>query len=155
MTGTVPPAPGEPGPAKRHLVVDAANVVGSQPNGWWRDRKKAAQRLIESLSDLAQRGLPSSDAAAAAATDTERAWPEIVVVTEGQAKGAADPQGRVRVVAAERDGDQAIVDTVRQLMAHNSSVLVVTADRGLQSRVEELGATVVGPSWLREHLRQD
>jgi rRNA-processing protein FCF1 len=58
----------------------------------------------------------------------------------------------VRVVAAERDGDQAIVDTVRQLMAHNSSVLVVTADRGLRNRVEELGATVAGPSWLRAYL---
>jgi hypothetical protein len=21
-----------------HLVVDAANVVGSRPDGWWRDR---------------------------------------------------------------------------------------------------------------------
>ena len=151
MTGTVPPAPGEPGAAKWYLVVDAANVVGSQPNGWWRDRRRAAQKLIDSLSELAQRGLASSEAGA----DAERTWPEIVVVTEGQAKGAEDPQGRVRVVAAERDGDQAIVDTVRQLTTHNSSVLVVTADRGLRGRVEALGATVVGPSWLRTHLGPD
>jgi 8-oxo-dGTP diphosphatase len=148
MTGTAPAAPGDPGPAKWSLVVDAANVVGSQPNGWWRDRRKAAQGLIESLSELAQRGLPASEAGAAAG----RTWPEIVVVTEGQAKGAADPQGRVRVVAAERDGDQAIVDIVRQLIAQDSSALVVTADRGLRNRVEELGATVVGPSWLRAYL---
>jgi hypothetical protein len=133
-----------------HLVVDAANVVGSRPDGWWRDRRKAAQRLIDGLSHLAQQGIISSEAGAG----VERTWPDIVVVTEGQANGAADPQERVRVVAAERDGDQAIVDTVRELITGSASVQVVTADRGLRSRVEELGATVVGPGWLRAHLPQ-
>jgi 8-oxo-dGTP diphosphatase len=151
MTPTDRPAAGEPAAAKWYLVVDAANVVGSQPNGWWRDRRKAAQKLIDSLSDLAPRGLAHPEAEA----DAERTGPEIVVVTEGQAKGADDRQGRVRVVAAERDGDQTIVDTVRQLTAHSSPVLVVTADRGLRGRVEALGATVVGPMWLRTHLGQD
>lgn len=98
----------------------------------------------------AQQGIASE-----AVEGEERTWPDIVVVTEGQANGAADPQGRVRVVAAERDGDQAIVDTVRGLMSVTASVQVVTADRGLRSRVEELGAAVVGPSWLRAHLPPD
>lgn len=150
MSGTAPSAPGELGPADSHLVVDAANVVGSRPDGWWRDRKKAAQKLIDGLSQLAQQGIASE-----AGAGGERAWPDIVVVTEGQANGAADPHGRVRVVAADRDGDQAIVDTVRDLMSGNASVQVVTADRGLRSRVEELGAAVVGPSWLRAHLPPD
>ena len=35
------------------LVVDGANVVGSRPDGWWRDRPGAARRLAEEL-DAAQ-----------------------------------------------------------------------------------------------------
>ena len=33
----------------RVLVVDAANVVGSRPDGWWKDRAGAARRLHERL----------------------------------------------------------------------------------------------------------
>jgi len=32
-----------------HVVVDAANVVGSRPDGWWRDRAGAARRLAGEL----------------------------------------------------------------------------------------------------------
>ena len=32
----------------RVLVVDAANVVGSRPDGWWKDRAGAARRLHDS-----------------------------------------------------------------------------------------------------------
>ena len=28
-----------------HVIVDGANVVGSRPDGWWRDREGAARRL--------------------------------------------------------------------------------------------------------------
>ena len=31
------------------LVVDGANVVGSRPDGWWKDRAGAARRLHEHL----------------------------------------------------------------------------------------------------------
>ncbi len=135
------------------LVVDGANVVGSRPDGWWRDRRAAAQRLIDGLSALSLHGIPQRehqgppDEDGQAGAGLERIWPEIVVVTEGQANGAADPQGKIQTVAAERDGDQAIVDTVRQLVIKNS-VRVVTADRGLRARVEEVGAGVEGPGWL-------
>ena len=37
------------GPGVLHLVVDAANVVGSRPDGWWRDRAGAARRLAGSI----------------------------------------------------------------------------------------------------------
>lgn len=36
------------------LVVDAANVVGSRPDGWWRDRAGATGRLLAALGDLTQ-----------------------------------------------------------------------------------------------------
>ncbi|MGB7447512.1 MAG: hypothetical protein WA892_00115 [Ornithinimicrobium sp.] len=35
------------------LIVDAANVIGSSPDGWWRDRAGAARRLHDQLSATA------------------------------------------------------------------------------------------------------
>ncbi|WP_026536537.1 NUDIX domain-containing protein [Arthrobacter sp. H14] len=130
------------------LVVDGANVVGSRPDGWWRDRRGAAQKLIDGLSSAALRGLPDWNGAA-------RIWPEIVVVTEGKANGAVDEQGRVQVLAADRDGDQTVVDAVQQLKRAGCTVHVVTADRGLRSRVEELGAEVAGPGWLLSRIEAE
>ncbi|TDC70074.1 hypothetical protein E1193_30120, partial [Micromonospora sp. KC606] len=40
------------------LIVDGANVVGSRPDGWWRDRAGAAARLRDALAPLAAQGLP-------------------------------------------------------------------------------------------------
>ena len=40
------------------LIVDAANVVGSVPDGWWRDRAGAARRLRDALRPVAGDGLP-------------------------------------------------------------------------------------------------
>jgi rRNA-processing protein FCF1 len=53
----------------------------------------------------------------------------------------------VRVLAADRSGDDAIVDLLRR--EGDGDGVVVTADRGLRDRVTELGARVVGPSALR------
>jgi 8-oxo-dGTP diphosphatase len=36
--------------------VDVANVMGSRPDGWWRDRAGAAVRLYSELADLAASG---------------------------------------------------------------------------------------------------
>lgn len=123
------------------LVVDAANVVGSRPDGWWRDRAGAARRLHDDL----------------AALDWED--DEVVLVVEGQAKGgvSAGRQGRVRTVHAERSGDDAIVDEVVRQVAHaalgeDRLVVVVTADRELRDRVEAAGATTRSPRWLRDRL---
>ncbi|MFI6173357.1 hypothetical protein ACIBCN_41730 [Nocardia sp. NPDC051052] len=121
------------------IVVDAANVVGSRPNGWWRDRAGAARKLLEQLTGLAPR----------LARPTE-----VVVVLEGEAK-AADPEvDGVRVVLADGSGDDAIVDVVATAVERDSgrSVTVVTADRGLRERVEALGAGTVGPGWLLERI---
>jgi predicted RNA-binding protein with PIN domain len=120
----------------RVLVVDGANVVGSRPDGWWRDRAGAAARLHGRL----------------AVADTS--YDEIVLVLEGQAKGGV-PQGtdgHLRTVHAARDGDQAIVDVARAARDRSDDVVVVTADRGLQLRVEVLGARTMSPSWLLDQL---
>jgi predicted RNA-binding protein with PIN domain len=34
-------------------LVDGNNVMGSRPDGWWRDRPAAMQRLVSALDDLA------------------------------------------------------------------------------------------------------
>ncbi|MFW0796838.1 hypothetical protein AAFP30_23740 [Gordonia sp. CPCC 205515] len=126
-----------PSPAPRTLlVVDAANVVGSKPDGWWRDRRGAAERLRDRLVPLADAGVPGvADGPV-----------EIVMVTEGKARGVQSvPQ--VTIVEASGSGDDRIVEVV-DARAEGRPCIVVTADRGLRARVTELGAVVVGPTAL-------
>ncbi|MFD8083090.1 NTP pyrophosphohydrolase [Kitasatospora sp. NPDC059722] len=121
------------------LVVDGANVVGSVPDGWWRDRRGAAERLRDALVPVAGRGLPG------------RAGPlDVVLVVEGAARGVAEVPG-VRVVAAAGSGDDLIVEVVRAARAErpDRDCLVVTADRELRARVGALGADVTGPRSVR------
>ncbi|GHH84889.1 hypothetical protein GCM10018793_50810 [Streptomyces sulfonofaciens] len=113
------------------LVVDAANVVGSVPDGWWRDRRAAAGRLRDRLVPLAERGLPDLPGA-----------PEVVLVVEGAARGVPSVPG-VRVEEAAGSGDDRIVELAAA--AGGRPVLVVTADRELRRRVRELGARTAGP----------
>ena len=118
------------------LVVDAANVVGSRPDGWWKDRAGAARRLHERLllADL------SCD--------------RVLLVLEGAAKGGvrAGTDLHVRTVHAGRDGDSAIVAETRALLGNGHRVTAVTADRALRGQLEHLGAFVLGPGWLWDQL---
>lgn len=125
------------------LVVDAANVVGSVPDGWWRDRQGAARRLRDALVGVGTDGLPDSDLSGPF---------EVVLVVEGAARNVSSVPG-VRVVAAAGSGDDAIVDLVRG--AGSRPVVVVTADRGLRARVTALGAGVVGPHAVPRRERLD
>jgi rRNA-processing protein FCF1 len=54
----------------------------------------------------------------------------------------------VRIVSAPGSGDDAIVGAVAEAVAEDETCLVVTADRELRRRCEELNASVVGPGWL-------
>jgi hypothetical protein len=122
------------------LIVDAANVVGSVPDGWWRDRAGAARRLRDDLSRVAATGI--------AGGPPELVPPlEVVMVVEGAARGVASIS-EVRVVEAHGDGDDAIVDLVRA-NAGERIVSVATSDRGLRDRVAALGARVVGARQVR------
>jgi hypothetical protein len=125
------------------LVVDAANVVGSVPDGWWRDRAGAATRLRDALAEVAEHGLT-----AASAPDWLRVPPiEVVLVVEGAARGVPS-EGPIRVVAAPGSGDDAIVE-VTATEGEGRRVAVVTADRELRGRVSALGAVVLGPRTVR------
>ena len=130
------------------LVVDAANVVGSRPDGWWKDRAGAATRLLESLAALAAAGTPV-EPVGEGPLPVVRRWPRIVVVLEGQAKGAADVAG-VEVVRAEGSGDDEVVAQAARFAGRR--VTAVTADRGLIERVGAEGAETVGPGRLLDLL---
>jgi predicted RNA-binding protein with PIN domain len=118
------------------LIVDGANVVGSRPDGWWRDRAGAAARLHARLRTA---DLP---------------YAEVVLVLEGKAR-AGVPVGteeRIRTVHAPADGDATIVDLARTAVAEDQAVVVVTADRALAAAVQDAGADVVGPGWLLDQV---
>ncbi|MCF3119239.1 NTP pyrophosphohydrolase [Streptomyces arenae] len=117
------------------VVVDAANVVGSVPDGWWRDRRGATERLRDALATYAAEGLP------------DRPGPlDIVLVVEGAARGVESMPG-VRVDAAPGSGDDRIVELAAE--AAGRPCLVVTADRELRRRVGDTGAECAGPRTVR------
>lgn len=131
------------------VVVDAANVVGSVPDGWWKDRAGATDRLLDRLEALAVAGLEAS----AIALPVDRWFPRFVVVLEGAARGVADRSGPIEIVRADASGDDAIVATVTDLDANGAALTVVTSDAGLTRRAERLGATVRGARWVLDLLR--
>jgi 8-oxo-dGTP pyrophosphatase MutT (NUDIX family) len=123
------------------LVVDAANVMGSRPDGWWRDRAGAAARLRDQLAPLARSGIPYPP--------FDICFPEVVLVVEGAARGIGG-SAAVHVVAAPGSGDDTIVDVAAA--EDGVSTLVVTADRELRARVTAAGAAITGPRWLLDQL---
>lgn len=134
------------------LVVDAANVVGSRPDGWWKDRAGAAARLRDELALLARCGVPAGHDALPGWGQFGW-WPHVTLVVEGAAR-STDPVDGVEVVSAPRDGDSAIVDEVERIRGEcaDDHVVVVTADRQLRDLVGRAGAAVVGPGTLHAIL---
>ncbi|MEI5097959.1 NTP pyrophosphohydrolase [Streptomyces sp. PmtG] len=116
------------------LVVDAANVVGSVPDGWWRDRRGAAERLRDRLVAVAAEGVPGVPGPL-----------DVVLVVEGRARGVDSVPG-VRVESAPASGDDHIVRVVADAAG---PCVVATADRELRARVTALGAECVGPRTVR------
>ncbi|MEJ3654926.1 hypothetical protein WEH80_35115 [Actinomycetes bacterium KLBMP 9759] len=128
-----------------HLIVDAANVIGSRPDGWWRDRQGAARRLAGSLVAV----LSTDPAVLVTALGREPVGPLLVhLVLEGAAGRTPDlpTHPALDVVVAPADGDSTIAALAADL--HEEQVVVVTADRALRERVRVHGATAVGPAVL-------
>ena len=116
------------------IIVDGANVVGSVPDGWWRDRAGAAIRLRDRLAALPGTGLGGIAAPV-----------EVILVVEGKAKDIAQGPPGVRVERASGSGDDKIIALVRD-EPRPRRIVVVTADRGLRDRAAALGAELLGPS---------
>ena len=118
------------------LLIDAANVIGSRPTGWWRDRPGAARRFTERVR------------ATVAAGELD---PPVTIVLEGEARSRADESDSDAdgVEHALGEGD----DTIAAIAAaHRHEAVVVTADRELAERVRATDGDVVGPSWLLDRL---
>lgn len=128
------------------LVVDVANVMGSRPDGWWRDRAGAATRTMAALVSLIGTEAPTPSGFSSNLVRLER----IVAVIEGKSRAATDPAG-LEVVRAPADGDTTIVEVAQRLLAGGEVPLVVTADRGLRDRLP-VGSQVAGPGWLLGQL---
>jgi len=143
------------------LVIDAANVVGSRPDGWWRDRLGATRRLRDELAPLVRDGLPVRDLPAD--VDAGRfpvLLPRIMLVVEGAARQIKDdPVGdtppwwvaALRIHASARDGDSDVVKLAGQSSSRGDQVFVVSADRRLRSQLNP-DVTAVSPSWLLTRL---
>ncbi|NED94001.1 NUDIX hydrolase [Phytoactinopolyspora alkaliphila] len=143
-------------PRRLVLVVDGANVVGSRPDGWWRDRAGAAARLRDQLA--LSPPLPASDLGLPATLW----WPDVHLVVEGAARGLDAPDGgadsdgdrgvpvSVSVKRAPGHGDDTVVEVAAAAVTARPQdhVVVVTADRELRSRAERAGAATIGPGTL-------
>jgi hypothetical protein len=104
-------------------VVDGMNVIGSRPDGWWRDRPGAQKRLVRELGELGE---------------------PLTVVFDGREHDTAPAEG-VEVRFA-RHADDAIADLA------GPGVTVVTSDRGLAQRVRTRGGEVEPSKAFRERL---
>ena len=111
----------------RRWVVDGMNVVGSIPDGWWRDRRGAMRRLVARLAELQSQGGES-----------------VSVVFDGQPFDIDG--GAVDVAFAPTRGRNAADDEIARRVAADGdpgTLTVVTSDRELSERVRGHGAEVV------------
>ena len=118
-------------------LIDASNVIGSRPDGWWRDREGATRRLIEALREFAAGG------------------EQVTVVLDAGPPEWAGSEGGLEVAIAPRRGRDAADDEIaRRLDADPDpgSVRVVTSDAALAARARERGARVEGAGAFRKRL---
>ena len=118
------------------LIVDGMNVIGSRPDGWWRDRPAAIRRLAGDLADHAR-----------------RTGDEVVVVFDGTPL-EVEAHG-VEVRFATRGGPNAADDDIAGLVeadADPASLTVVTSDAALAERVRDAGGEVTGAGAFRRGL---
>jgi predicted RNA-binding protein with PIN domain len=117
-------------------LVDGMNVVGSRPDGWWRDRRAAMRRLSESLAAFAaETGEP------------------LTVVFDGDPFDLSAPP--VEIEFAGGKGPNAADHDIARLVQQDAdpqSITVVTSDRDLAGRVTAAGAKVLGASQFRRRL---
>lgn len=119
------------------LLVDGMNVIGSRPDGWWRDRPGAMARLLEELGGLA--GISGE---------------EVRVVFDGRAPRDLPAAAGVDVEFAP-GGRNSADDRIVEIVANDpkpGSLRVVTSDRELAGRVSKHGAEAMGSGALRREL---
>ncbi|HZN83192.1 MAG TPA: NYN domain-containing protein [Mycobacterium sp.] len=115
-------------------IVDGMNVIGSRPDGWWRDRGRAMTALVERL----ERWAAAEGADVTVVFERPPTPPiesSVITVTHAPepAANSADDE-IVRLVGADTDP---------------SEIRVATSDRELSDRVRAAGASVYPAERLR------
>jgi predicted RNA-binding protein with PIN domain len=125
------------GLAIMRIIVDGMNVIGTRPDGWWKDRDAAMARLVDMLERFVAAG-----------------GDDVTVVFER----APRPQLRsplIEIAHARKPGpdaaDHEIVRRVRE-DSNPRSIRVVTSDHLLSDLVHGLGATVEPAAVFRERI---
>jgi len=116
-------------------IVDGMNVIGSRPDGWWKDRGRAMVALVERLDRWAS--IQGDDVTVV----FER--PPATAITSSVIEVAYAPK------AAANSADDQIVRLV-QADARPQEIRVVTSDNGLANRVATLGASVYPAAGFRD-----
>jgi hypothetical protein len=121
------------------FVIDAMNVIGSRPDGWWRDRRGAIERLVGQLEQWAG----------------ERDE-EVTVVLEGPPSPPISSDLIEVAWAPKRGANSADAEIVRRLPGwlEEGEVTVVSSDRDLTRRARSLGAGVEPAAAFRDRLEQ-
>jgi predicted RNA-binding protein with PIN domain len=126
--------------ARVRWLVDGMNVIGSKPDGWWRDRRGAMRDLVARLGSFAGHGnVP------------------VTVVLDASPFELGATAGRVEVVFAP-GGPNAADDVIAGRVESDpepTSLAVVTSDRHLAQRVAARGADVVSSGSFRRRLTDD
>lgn len=119
------------------LVVDAMNVIGSRPDGWWHDREGAVDDLVAAI----RRAEP-------------RLADEVTIVVDGLGEHEPADDTGVEVLWAGRGSDAADDAILAIVAAARSPATVVTADRRLRDRLHALPTEVQieGPATFRHRL---
>jgi hypothetical protein len=121
-----------PGMTGGVLVIDAMNVIGSRPDGWWRDREGAMRRFVAEVQAWAE--------------------DEVIVVLDSGPDDLVGRRGPVTVIRAARRGRDAADDEIVRLVAGMTGTRVVTSDAALAARVRALAAEVEGAGTFRRRL---
>jgi predicted RNA-binding protein with PIN domain len=122
-------------------IVDGMNVIGSRPDGWWKDRSGAMVALVEKLERWAEANGPNAGDVG-----------DVTVVFE-RPPSTAIPEARIEVThaptAAANSADDEIVKLV-EADARPHEIRIVTSDKVLADRVRSLGASVYPAKTFRE-----
>jgi predicted RNA-binding protein with PIN domain len=116
-------------------IVDGMNVIGSRPDGWWRDRTGAMRALAAQLDRF-----------------QEETGEDVAVVFDGRPR---DLPAQVEVRFAQAAGPDAADDEIARMVCADAApgeLRVVTSDAALAARVRAAGGEVEGAGSFRRRL---
>jgi predicted RNA-binding protein with PIN domain len=116
------------------LLVDGMNVIGTRPDGWWKDRRAAMRGLVEQLDSYA--ASTGDDVTVVLDSRPFEIDSDVQVLFAAPRPNAADDE-IARIVGADSDP---------------GGLSVVTSDSTLAARVRDGGAEVVSSGSFRRRL---